>query len=257
MDELSISQVARRTGVSARMLRHYDEIGLFSPTRVSHNGYRWYATGSLPRLYRIIALRRAGLGLSAIADIVSDQVDEAGALRQHLVELRAQRERLTSLIDAMEEHVAQLDEMHALVSGVRDRHVAEREAFADRLKGEFGPGVGEELQGDPLELLSEADVAHVTAEMKQLMDGFAALMKARHSPDSPQVSALVARHFELTTRYWPADPATYRSLGRLYETDPLQRGIAVAADPDLPSWLGTAIESFVDGTAPSGPGTAA
>lgn len=253
MDELSISQVAKRTGVSARMLRHYDEIGLFSPSRVSPNGYRWYAVESLPRLYRIMALRRAGLGLAAIADIVSDQAAEVGALREHLVELRAERDRLTSLIDAIGEHVAQLDEMHSVGSGERDDHVEERIAFANRLKGQFGSNVGGELRVDPLELLSEADVAHITAEMKQLMEGLAALMVERHRPDSPQVHDLVARHFDLTTRYWPTDLATYRSLGRLYETDPLQRQIAVAAHPDLPTWLSTAIGSFVDGTAASKP----
>lgn len=244
MEELSISQVAKRTGVSARMLRHYDEIGLFEPTSVSDNGYRWYATQSLPRLYRIVALRRAGLGLAAIASIVADQETEVGALREHSVELKAERDRLSSIIDAIDEHVAQLDQARPVATDVRERHVEERAAFAHRLKREFGAGAGEELRLNPLEQLSDADIIHITAETKRLMGAFADLMSSQHRPDSSQTHELVEQHYEMTNRYWPADLRTYESLGQLYETDPLQRAIAAAAHPDLPSWLARAIESY-------------
>jgi DNA-binding transcriptional MerR regulator len=36
----SIQQVARVSGVTARTLRYYDEIGLLRPARVGSNGYR-------------------------------------------------------------------------------------------------------------------------------------------------------------------------------------------------------------------------
>lgn len=38
----TIGQVARATGVSIRMLRHYDEIGLLQPSSRSISGYREY-----------------------------------------------------------------------------------------------------------------------------------------------------------------------------------------------------------------------
>ncbi|GEM_PF-6937662 len=247
MKELSISQVAKRTGVSARMLRHYDEIGLFVPSRVSHNGYRWYATESLPRLYRIVALRRAGLGLPAIASVVADQESEVEALRGHSVDLKAERHRLSLLINAIDEQITQLDEVGTVALTARERHAEESAAFALRLKGEFGAGAGEELRLNSLEGLSDADVTHIAAEMQQLMVSFAGLMTAGHDPDSVQAHELVGQHFALTTRYWPTDVRTYRSLGRLYEIDPLQRGIATSVHQDLPSWLARAIESYADG----------
>lgn len=251
MKELSISQVAKRTGVSARMLRHYDDIGLFVPSRVSHNGYRWYATESLPRLYRIVALRRAGLGLPAIASVVADQESEVEALRGHLVDLKAERDRLSLLIDAIDEQITQLDEVGTVTSTARERHAEESAAFARRLKCEFGAGAGEELRPNSLEGLSDADVTHITAEMQQLMGSFVGLMTAGRDPDSFEAQELVGQHFALTTRYWATDVRTYRSLGRLYEVDPLQRGIATSAHPDLPSWLARAIESYADEVGPS------
>lgn len=104
--ELSIGQVAQRTGASSRMLRHYDTIGLFTPSRISRNGYRWYDVALLPRLYRIVALRRSGLGLTAISEVLTEHVEEAAALGDHLVELRDQQDRLGELISAIEDGIA-------------------------------------------------------------------------------------------------------------------------------------------------------
>lgn len=69
-------------------------------------------------------------------------------------------------------------------------------------------------------------------------------MIADVSPDSSEAQAVVKKHYELTSRYWRADVETYRSMGRLYETDPLQRRIAASADPRLPKWLAEAIHCF-------------
>lgn len=246
MAELSIGQVAKQTGVSARMLRHYDKIGLFTPSRVSPNGHRWYDTRSLPRLHRIIALRRAGLGLTAIADVVANEETEAGTLRRHVADLKAERDRLTSLIEAMEDQITQLDATAPDTPTARGSHDTQSAAFASRLEDEFGPGAAAELRADQLGDLSDADVTHVIVELRQVMNSFAALMTSGRAPTSPQAHDLVGRHFALTTRYWPTDVTTNRRLGRLYETDPLQRGIAAGAHPDLPSWLARAIESYAD-----------
>lgn len=244
MEELSIGQVAKRTGVSARMLRHYDAIGLFSPTRTSGNGYRWYSAGVLPRLYRIVALRRSGLGLDAIARIVADDQSEADTLRGHIDELRAERKRLDALIQALEEQVVLLGESNTITSAKQDAHDDERAAFAERLRKTFGQAAAESLGANPLEQLSSADIEHITAEMRGLMEAFAELMIAEVSPESPEAQAVVQKHHELTSRYWQSDIETYRRMGTLYVTDPLQRSIVASADPRLPEWLAEAIRSF-------------
>ena len=40
MNEWSTHEVARLAGTTSRTLRHYDAIGVLSPTRVGANGYR-------------------------------------------------------------------------------------------------------------------------------------------------------------------------------------------------------------------------
>ena len=59
----SIQQVARVSGVTARTLRYYDEIGLLRPDSLGSNGYRYYERQQLSRLHQILLLRELGLDL--------------------------------------------------------------------------------------------------------------------------------------------------------------------------------------------------
>ena len=65
--EWSIQQIAKLAGTTSRTLRHYDDIGLLSPSSVGRNGYRYYDQAALVRLQRILLLRELGLGLPQIA----------------------------------------------------------------------------------------------------------------------------------------------------------------------------------------------
>ena len=47
---LTVKQVCDLAGLTPRTLHYYDEIGLFKPTRVAKNGYRYYDENSLLRL---------------------------------------------------------------------------------------------------------------------------------------------------------------------------------------------------------------
>ncbi|GAA3435395.1 MerR family transcriptional regulator [Kutzneria kofuensis] len=90
----SIGDFARLGLVSVRMLRHYDGIGLLPPARVDDaTGYRWYAADQLPRLNRIVALRKLGFSLHQVAELLDDTVSVEqlhGMLRLRRAELAAQ-----------------------------------------------------------------------------------------------------------------------------------------------------------------------
>ena len=65
--EITIQQLAKAAGTTSRTLRHYDSVGLVSPSRIGSNGYRYYDDRSLVRLQRVLLLRELGLGLDADA----------------------------------------------------------------------------------------------------------------------------------------------------------------------------------------------
>ena len=54
-----IGELAKRTGVTVRALRHYDQIGLLVPSERSFSGYRLYSDLDVQRLYRTSSPRAA------------------------------------------------------------------------------------------------------------------------------------------------------------------------------------------------------
>ncbi|WP_030022875.1 MerR family transcriptional regulator [Streptomyces monomycini] len=89
----TIGEFAGHGRVSARMLRHYDTIGLLRPARTDPvTGYRYYEAGQLARLNRIIALKDLGFSLQQVTAILDEQVSAAelrGMLRLRRAELAA------------------------------------------------------------------------------------------------------------------------------------------------------------------------
>lgn len=71
----TIGDFARHGGVSVRMLRHYDAIGLLRPARVDpYSGYRYYRAGQLTLLNRIVALKDLGFTLEQVRDLLDEQI---------------------------------------------------------------------------------------------------------------------------------------------------------------------------------------
>ena len=91
---LSIGDLARHARVSARMLRHYDALGLVTPERVDEStGYRWYAVSQIGRVNSLVALKELGFTLEECRTILDDRVrvdDLIALLRRRQAEL-AQR----------------------------------------------------------------------------------------------------------------------------------------------------------------------
>jgi MerR family transcriptional regulator, thiopeptide resistance regulator len=77
----SVGELARSTGVSERVLRHWDEIGLLSPARTA-GGHRCYTAEDVTRLYRVLALRQTGLRLGEVAALLDHADPSAGHLGQ-------------------------------------------------------------------------------------------------------------------------------------------------------------------------------
>ncbi|MGW9432387.1 MerR family transcriptional regulator [Streptomyces decoyicus] len=103
------AEVARMSGVTARTLRHYDEIGLLPPARIGSNGHRYYEESQLLQLQQILVLRALGVGLSEISRILAAQVDELEALRGHHRRLLAERDRLDVLAGTVSRTITELE----------------------------------------------------------------------------------------------------------------------------------------------------
>lgn len=68
-----IGEVARRSGVSTRMLRHYDALGLVRPTGRTTGNYREYSPADIRRIFHVESLRSLGLSLKQIGRALDDR----------------------------------------------------------------------------------------------------------------------------------------------------------------------------------------
>ncbi|RSS79296.1 MerR family transcriptional regulator [Streptomyces sp. WAC06614] len=104
-----IGEVARRSGVSARMLRHYETLGLVRPSGRTGSGYREYSDEDIRRIFHVESLRSLGLSLREIGRALDDPGFAPSALVEDLIQrtrarIAAETELLTRLrrIDAAE-----------------------------------------------------------------------------------------------------------------------------------------------------------
>lgn len=91
-----IGDVARHSGVSTRMLRHYDALGLVRPNGRTVGGYREYSAEDVRRIFHVQSLRSLGLSLEQVGRALGDPACTPSALVGDLIrwtEERLERER--------------------------------------------------------------------------------------------------------------------------------------------------------------------
>jgi DNA-binding transcriptional MerR regulator len=85
---LKIGEVARRTGLSVRTLRHYDELELLVPSKRTYGAHRLYSSNDFLRLLALQHLKSLGLSLAEVKAALDDPgFDAAEALASHITTL--------------------------------------------------------------------------------------------------------------------------------------------------------------------------
>ncbi len=116
-----IGAFARLGGVSAKVLRDYDELGIFRPAWIDRaTGYRLYTPAQLPDLRRILTLRDLGVGLAEIRGHVVGGDDLRGVLRRRRDALEATRREVDRRLASLGISLADTDGRQTVDVVVRD-----------------------------------------------------------------------------------------------------------------------------------------
>ncbi|RAS27052.1 MULTISPECIES: Cu(I)-responsive transcriptional regulator [unclassified Pseudomonas] len=110
---MNIGQAARRSGLSTKMIRYYESIGLLKPATRSDSGYRLYQAEDLHSLAFIKRSRDLGFSLDEVGKLLTLWQDRGRAsadvkalAMQHIDELNRRIDELVSLRDTLGDLVA-------------------------------------------------------------------------------------------------------------------------------------------------------
>lgn len=122
-ETMHIGELAERTGLSLRTIRHYDEIGLLKPSGRTEGGFRLYTGRDLDRLLLIRRMKPLGFSLEEMAELLhiiearatdepGDDRGEAEAVFQRFVaDARARRQKLQEQLEMADEFLERLDRL--------------------------------------------------------------------------------------------------------------------------------------------------
>ena len=100
---MTVKQISELTGISARTLHYYDEIGLFVPTQKSESGYRLYDDKALEILQQILFFREFDIPLKEIKAVMENPaLDKNQILQMQRKMLVAKKERIERLIASID-----------------------------------------------------------------------------------------------------------------------------------------------------------
>jgi DNA-binding transcriptional MerR regulator len=109
----SIGDLARLGGVTPRMLRHYDELGVFVPDHVDPDtGYRRYGPTQLADLFRVLALKDLGFALTDVRRIVAGEIGPSelrGMLLLRRTEIETELAESTTRLGRVEQQIERLE----------------------------------------------------------------------------------------------------------------------------------------------------
>lgn len=99
---LTIGEAARSAGISARMVRHYESLGLLAAVARTDSGYRQYTEADVHTLHFIRRSRDLGFSMEEIAELLALWHDRSRASSQVKRIAQAHIDDLSQRIAAMQ-----------------------------------------------------------------------------------------------------------------------------------------------------------
>ncbi len=223
--EYSVDRLAKLSGVSARTLRYYDQIGLLTPKRVS-NGYRVYGREEVDLLQQILFYRELEVPLEEIRSILHEgSYDAAAALQAHLTAMKDKMRRIEQLIGNLEKTIvakkggADMSDREKFEGFKRSLVEENEQKYGDEVRRKYGK---EALDASSQKLmgLTEAQYAKAEGLSREFNEALKTALQTG-DPAGPLAQKACALHREWLTYFWKDySKQAHLGLAQTYVDDP-------------------------------------
>lgn len=227
MEQYTISELAKLSGVTIRTLHYYDELGLLKPRTTGMNGYRYYGDNELRRLQHILFHREVGIALKSINALL-DKPDDAKALllRDHRKVMEERANQTAELIETLGRRIAELEgnstmNNTALYKGLSPEKQTEYEEW---LREHLGTDIEQDVNRSRAAFakLDEAGQAATLKELEEIETALAEAMSRGIDPADTSLDMPLNRHRAWIAYMWakPCSPEAYTGLANTYLAHP-------------------------------------
>jgi DNA-binding transcriptional MerR regulator len=250
---LSPSETARRLGVSVKALRVYESWGLVEPAR-TEAGWRAYGPEQMARLHQVLALKRLGLPLKAITDLLAGRMKALDTVlrvqEEALRRTKAEAERGLRLLSSARRCLARGEtlSMDDLSQLTRETTMMENRLDPKEWRRVFGPLADKHFTAKEQARITERESAEGEAGQQawaELIGEGKGLLAEGAAPDSAAAMDLACRWMGLFNRFSGGDPAVMEKVGAMwkeaFQDDQFRERSPVS--PELMAYMGQAIRA--------------
>lgn len=237
MSLITISQIARRTGMTVRSLHHYEAKGLLTPAARSDAGYRLYGERELLRLQHIASLKALGFSLVEIrACLDADAPSLAEALGRQVDRLRATVVRQQELLLRLERVARQAAagetiDAETLLNSIEATTLMEKYFTPEQMQSIKARG----------DTLGPQRIADVEQAWPDVIAGMQAALTLGKDPHADEVQALARRWRALVREFTGGDAGIQRSMNAMFREEPDTMRQQTGIDPALMAYACNAI----------------
>lgn len=232
MKSYSIGQVEQISGISVRMLRYYEEMGLVVPERTDAN-YRVYSDSDLRKLTHIVAMRACGMSVKdirAFLDAVQKTADDNDPLQtflmEHLASLNQKQSQVAEEIKRTRAVLERIERMNAV--SAKDAFEKMKEDIIAQNEETYGSEVRAKWGNEAADASNAALRGMTEDEWKSMQklgeDIITQLKVVRETGDieSTEAQNLVQMHARWIQINWGSHPYSrdaHLGLGQMYLAD--------------------------------------
>ena len=211
---LKIGEIAKKTGISIRSLRHYDAIGLLKPKTQTAVGYRLYNKEDIYRLQQIVSLQQMKFSLKQIKTMLNQNVSlketltlQREFLRQQLMQHQSVCRRVDQLLQRFtEREPISLELIYQTMEAIK------------RLEKYYTPVQLEAIQKRPFHRNEKAGQKYSEA-WDNIFAELRALQTAGVAATSPKTRPLAKKARALIAEFTGGDKGIEHSIQTMYQQE--------------------------------------